>query len=222
MIFFEFLWSLQSLFLLSFPPPTSVLTSLHRSNLRRGVKEKKHYSNSSLKFHPHPLLTLSLLTNLPKRTEPASSPCSPGHFSMRRYLTLRFPDVIGSKTICSFFMSQNQPLLHEKSAWTAWALVYPRRKRTGVKTQFPLCLPKKKGESWATPLCGVATHFSSRVTIAYPSSSGPAASLVCWLLLSFNLASCEALLTAGASWRLWSFQYREQTPAHEILKSGLQ
>ena len=90
--------------------------SFHRSNLRRGVKEKKHYYNSSLKFHPHPLLTLSLLTNLPKRTEPASSPCSPGHFSMRRYLTLRFPDVIGSKTICSFFMSQNQPLLHEKSA----------------------------------------------------------------------------------------------------------
>ena len=85
--------------------PTSVLTSPHRSNLRRGVKEKKHYSNSSLKFHPHPVLTLSLLTNLPKRTEPASSLCSPGHLSERRYLTPRFPDVIGSKTICSFFMS---------------------------------------------------------------------------------------------------------------------
>lgn len=113
-IFFEFLWSLQWLLLLSFPPPTSVLTSLHRSNLRRGVKEKKHYSNSSLKFHPHPVLTLSLLTNLPKRTELASSLCSPGHLSTRRYLTPCFPDVIGSKTICSFLMSQNQPLLHEK------------------------------------------------------------------------------------------------------------
>lgn len=104
----------------SYPPflprPPSALTSPLRGNLRRGVKEKKHYSNSSLKFHPHQALTISLPTNLPKRTELSPSLCSPGHLSTRRNLTPCFPDVIGSETICGFLMSQSQCLSHEMPA----------------------------------------------------------------------------------------------------------
>lgn len=183
---------------------SSVLTSPFRDNLRRRLKEKKHYSNSSLKFHSYQPLIISLLTNF-STSRVSFFLYSPDHL-YEMIFVLCFPDAIGSETICSFLMTQSQPLLYEKLVWTSWAQVAPWEKEHEIKLSTSFALPKKKEES-TTTLCGVPKSFPSRVShFLWPCK------LICLLYCCYLTWSVIGLCW-HLSMRYWDLGYSE---AHRL------